>query len=108
MKVFCFLQKSLGSITRNGLATFVHRCCTDNAGRPLESAFIIDCNQDFLEVLGPIAWNSFLLAFAARAAALVAVLARVVPEPYHVDVERGSWLASSRVSEPHHVNGGCR
>ena len=35
----------------------------------------------------PVAWNGFFLVFAVRAAALVSVLTRVVPESYHVDVE---------------------
>ena len=54
----------------------------------------------------PIAWSGFLCIFAMRAAALVSVLTRVVRRSYHVAVGRESWLAPSRVSALHHVNGG--
>jgi hypothetical protein len=41
-----------------------------------------------------------------RAAALISIFARVVPRSYHVDAERGTWLATLRVDDFYHVNGG--
>jgi hypothetical protein len=64
------------------------------------------CDVALAIVTEPIAWNGFLCVLATRAAALVSVLTRVVSKSYHVDVERETWLAPSRVSALHHVNGG--
>ena len=64
------------------------------------------CDVALAIMTEPIAWSGLLCVLATRAAALVSIFARVVPRSYHVDAERGSWLATFRVSALHHVNGG--
>jgi hypothetical protein len=64
------------------------------------------CDVALAIMMEPIAWSGLLCVLAMRAAALVSIFARVVPRSYHVDAERGSWLATFRVSAFHHVNGG--
>jgi hypothetical protein len=64
------------------------------------------CDVALAIMMEPIAWSGLLCVLAMRAATLVSVLTRVVSRSYHVDVEQESWLAPSRVSALHHVNGG--
>jgi hypothetical protein len=54
----------------------------------------------------PIAWSGLFCILAVRAAALISIFARVVSRSYHVDAERGTWLATFRVGDFYHVNGG--
>jgi hypothetical protein len=57
-------------------------------------------------MMEPIAWSGLLCVLAMRAAILISIFARVVPRSYHVDAERGTWLAAFGVDDFYHVNGG--
>jgi hypothetical protein len=64
------------------------------------------CDVALAIMMEPIAWSGLFCVLAMRAAALISIFARVVPRPYHVDAERGTWLAALGVDDFYHVNGG--
>jgi hypothetical protein len=64
------------------------------------------CDVALAILTEPIAWSGPLCVLAMRVAVLIPALRRVVSTLYQVDAGQEIWLAPSKVSKLHHVDGG--